>query len=308
MFFFNYGFDDFGPPNRRNWADKSQAAIGREQAAIRTFQETFLPQARQATSFPFTIEGLIAPENHLTDACWRTFKQTVVAHGCTAKRREITPMEKQALRSQARKGKMYAINVSIACHPDQAVHKLKEKQAKADLKKKEKEEAKKVKEQQEKDMKALVEQEYNMLEEHVFSGQKRSVPAEESEVTGKETNEAPPVAAKKLKLEAPIARLIQRCDTVYSTKKSDLYSKIAKEKATEKAKLLKELEDKFQEKTKEEVAKLNEECDYMKQVVKDVSEGKDIPEKVDSSAILDTKIAASAVASSTAASSTAIAQ
>ena len=203
---------------------------------------------------------------------------------------------------------MYAINVSIACHPDQAVKKLQEKKAKADLKKKEKEEAKKLKERQEKDLKALVEKEYSMLEEHVFAGKKRSATEKEGQM--KDTDEAPrPVPAKKLKLEAPLARLIQRCDTIYSNKKSDLYSKIAKEKALEKAKLLQKLDESFQEKTKEEVAKLNEECDFMKQVVKDASEGKDIPVQgeVDSSN-LDIKIAASSVASSTAASSNAIAQ
>jgi len=149
------------------------AAIERERKAIRTFQETFLPQARQATSFPFTIEGLVKPENHLTDACWKTFKQTIVAHGCTTKRREISPMEKHALRSKARKGKMYAINVSIPCHPDQALQKLKAKKEKAELKKKEKEEAQKRKEQEENDLKSLVEQEYSMLEERVFSCKKR---------------------------------------------------------------------------------------------------------------------------------------
>ena len=230
-----------------------------------------------------------------------------MAHGCTAKRREISPMEKHALKSKARKGKMYAINVSIVCHPDQAVMKLQEKKAKADLKKKEKEEAKKLKERQEKDVKALVEKEYSMLEEHVFAGKKRSATEKDGQM--KDTDEAPPVPAKKLKLEAPLARLIQRCDTIYSNKKSDLYSKIAKEKALEKAKLLQKLDESFHEKTKEEVAKLNEECDFMKQVVKDASEGKDIPVQGEvASSNLDIKIAASSVASSTAASSNAIAQ
>lgn len=211
-------------------------------------------------------------------------------------------MEKHALRSKARKGKMYAINVSIPCHPDQALQKLNEKKEKAELKKKEKEEAQKRKEQEENDLKSLVEQEYSMLEERVFSCKKRCATDEE------ETIVEDPKAAKKLKLEAPVARLIQRCDTVYSAKKSELYSKIAREKATEKAKLLQALDESFQKKTKEEMAKLNEECDYMKQVVKDVSEGRDIPVQGEVASNLDTKIAASSVASSIAASSNAIAQ
>mmetsp|Transcript_9241 Transcript_9241/g.11661 ORF Transcript_9241/g.11661 Transcript_9241/m.11661 type:complete len:297 (+) Transcript_9241:71-961(+) len=280
------------------WAEKSEAALGREQAAIRTFQETFLPQAKQATSFPFTIEGLIAPDNHLTDACWRTFKKTVIAHGCATKRREVSIMEKNALRSKARKGKMYAIDVSISCHPDQALQKLKEKQDKAVEKEKKKEEAAKVKEEQEKKMKALVEEEYNMLQELVFSGKKRSACVDDVEVLKGKDAVKETVEAKKIKLEAPVARLIQRCDTIYSAKRSDLYSKIAREKVAEKTKLLQALEESFQKKTKEAVAKMNTECAFMKQVVKDVSEGKDVPVQADSCA-MDIKVtAASSVASS----------
>jgi hypothetical protein len=139
MFFFgndHYGFHDpFGGDgvNRRNWADKSQAAIRREHQAKQLF-DTFVEDCnttKQDTDFPLTQDAVVPADIHLTDACWKSFRKYVEAKGCQAKRREALYAERKGA---TRKGKMYVIHIVVPAHPARAVEA-------ANLKKQQSEEA-----------------------------------------------------------------------------------------------------------------------------------------------------------------------
>ena len=178
MFFWgpydSYDYDD--GVDRRGWAEKSDAALKREREAKELFHNSFLPDAKKATTFPFTIEDLVPPTMHLTDACWRDFKKEVTRYGCTTKRRVISAQEKSALKSNARKSKMYTISVTTPVHPDQAVKASKVKKEKSAAAKKKREELakrraeensrKRLEEKKEEaDLTALVDQEFAKLEQ-----------------------------------------------------------------------------------------------------------------------------------------------
>lgn len=119
--------DDFGP-NRRNWADKSEAALRRERTAISLFT-AFIGKCTglSETDFPVT-EEVVKANTHLTDACWKSFRKTVEARGCKAKRREATIQERIESKDK-RKGKLYVISVTCPVHPS----KVEEEKKKARL-------------------------------------------------------------------------------------------------------------------------------------------------------------------------------
>ena len=108
--------DGWGNPKFKNMADKSQAAIKRENEAKEKFNE-----ARKEFEKSDTIEGmkarskhrieLLQPSCHLTDACWSTFRKHVIKNErWTAKRRVATEEEKKAS-GEKRKGKVYFVDV-----------------------------------------------------------------------------------------------------------------------------------------------------------------------------------------------------
>lgn len=101
------------------WNDKSRDAIRRETHAKAIFENDFLPAAKEAAVFPFTMNDIIPPEIHLTNLCYRDFRKYVISKGCTVRRREITNEEKAALKTADRKKvKMYSLTLSIRRRPD----------------------------------------------------------------------------------------------------------------------------------------------------------------------------------------------
>jgi hypothetical protein len=118
--FSGYGFGGDDGVNRRNWADKSQAAIRREYQA-KQLVDTFITECnntKQDVDFPLTQEAVVTADIHLTDACWKSFRKYVEAKGCQAKRREASYPERKGA---TRKGKMYVINIVVPAHPARAV-------------------------------------------------------------------------------------------------------------------------------------------------------------------------------------------
>ena len=264
--------------DRDTWAEKSQAAMNRERQAMSIFHDRFLKQAREATSFPFTIENLIHPTLHLTDACWRDFKKEVIRHGCSVKRRAITTQEKTDFSRKARKahnGNMYSISVTIKSNPEQAVDDMKQRVEKAEAAKKIKKEkaefeAEQVRlkvledEKKEIEIKALVTKEYTQLEEEVLKVEGAQNICMNSKKRSSNNDEDPdlPLPTKILKVEtttaisknhststlqitAPIQRMLAEADNKYLQKVMKIKGNIWDEAMEEKKKMMDELDEKM---------------------------------------------------------------
>ena len=77
-------------------SDKSAAASRREAAALQKFNLHLATlSAASDTVYPI-VQDVVGADLHLTQPCWKTFKQHVVSKGCTCKRREATPAERSA--------------------------------------------------------------------------------------------------------------------------------------------------------------------------------------------------------------------
>jgi len=107
-----YGYDD-GHPRYENYAEKSAAALRREEEAKTKFQEAREElEGREdlVAGSKITVE-LLKPSCHLTGACWSTFLRHVRSHeGWVAKRREATAEEKKQ-HKETRRGKVYFVDV-----------------------------------------------------------------------------------------------------------------------------------------------------------------------------------------------------
>eukprot|EP00730_Choanoeca_flexa_P015100 TRINITY_DN6848_c0_g1_i1.p1 TRINITY_DN6848_c0_g1~~TRINITY_DN6848_c0_g1_i1.p1 ORF type:complete len:329 (+),score=84.92 TRINITY_DN6848_c0_g1_i1:59-1045(+) len=128
MFFDSWGYDD-GRPSYRGFADKSNAALRREQAAIEKFnalikqQEGQLGDLTGPKSFP-----LLDPAEHLTGPCYTAFRKHVLKHeGWNCKRTVATPAEKKAHKIK-RQGKCYFIE-AVYRPSKEAVREAKRKSA-----------------------------------------------------------------------------------------------------------------------------------------------------------------------------------
>ncbi len=284
-------------PNRRDWAEKSQAALDRERQAKEIFRNKFLPQAKQATSFPFTVTGLIEPDLHLTSPCWRDFKKEVVKHGCTTKRRVVTPTEIAYMhKSKVRKGKMYWIDVTIASHPDRIIQDMKEKKERAeDAKRKKEEKAKKLAEERrlkmeeekkkEAAIKLLVDTEYEEVVKIIHGdtspvNKKRSLQDTEPSTGPEQSKEEDalhsPVkrlkasASTTISITAPIPRLLRKADSKHSESVSQIKEQIRKEKRDEEKKIL----DTLHQKMKVEEEKRIKEAEDYRDAIKNAIQGK----------------------------------
>jgi len=305
--FSGYGsYNDFGDGDgvdRQGWRDKSDAAQQREDSAMGCFSR-FLTKAKTEQSFPFT-EDVVPAHCHLTDACWKSFKQVVTASGCTAKRREITNQEKLAItpKSKARKGKMYVVSVTAPVHPDQAAAILKEKKIKADaarIKKAEKAGAKAVKDKleaeekkkKEIEIKLLVSQDYAMVVGIVEANSKvASVDTDckkralddsaEQEPQGavsssplKKLKVLTPSSTDDVKLTAPVARLLTHVEVTYHVKLSQISCDIAVETNRERKRILDELDARMKVKAEEEKKKALAYRDSVKETISGLASGK----------------------------------
>lgn len=102
--------------NRGRWAEKSGAAMRREEEAKKAFETLRLEmEARNdlEAGFRETIE-LLKPSCHLTQACWKSFRAHVLSfEGWTAKRRAATETEKKESKEK-RKGTVYFTEVTYS--------------------------------------------------------------------------------------------------------------------------------------------------------------------------------------------------
>ena len=110
-----------GGVNRSNWAEKSGAAIRRENEAKKAFTDKLAELANDESkltefaAYPkqsLLIRGLLLPTCHLTAPCWKTFKAVVLSKGCSVRRRTATPTERQTLRI-SKKSKVYYMDVTF---------------------------------------------------------------------------------------------------------------------------------------------------------------------------------------------------
>jgi len=105
-------YDDGWGVNRSGWAEKSDAAIRRENAANDLF-DAFLKKCasydpNDKSIFPIT-EEVVKANVYLTGPCYTSFRKRVLAKNCKVKRREATPQERKES-GDKRKGKLYVIN------------------------------------------------------------------------------------------------------------------------------------------------------------------------------------------------------
>jgi len=122
---FRGGWGDFGGGygggygdgvDRSGWSDKSAAALRRECQAKQLFKD-FLEECKDKPHAAFPVTQEVVPcKVHLTNACWASFKRSVVAKGCKAKRREATVQERIASKDK-RKSRMYVISITCPVNP-----------------------------------------------------------------------------------------------------------------------------------------------------------------------------------------------
>jgi len=286
------GYDDWGP-DRRNWRDKSDAARRRETQAIALF-DAFLVECKTATSFPVTNEALVPPQVHLTDACWKTFKNHVTDKGCTTKRREATHAERIASK-EMRKGKLYVISATVPVHPDQAKEVMRNKKQKADAaaeaKKKRQEEAaekKRLEEQrkaeEERALSLKVKQEYEDLIASMDAN--KAVPAgvlanhtandDNAAATAEEDHDIKPSPTKKSKLSTvsitvPREHMLVHAENDQNARIRSIRSSIEQEKSKEQERLFGELEVRIQAKEDALVSEARAFCDCVKSKITELT-------------------------------------
>lgn len=112
MFGYDSHDDDFGL-NRRNWAEKSNAATEREERAKAAFEQARVIMEARDDLQPGdreTVE-LLKPSCHLTNACWVTFRKLVISYPGWATKRRVATEEEKKQHGEKRKGKVYFTDV-----------------------------------------------------------------------------------------------------------------------------------------------------------------------------------------------------
>ena len=95
--------------DRRHFADKSQAALRRENEAKAAFDK--VRKSTEEAGDTATIE-LLKPSCHLTQVCWSSFSKYVKAAGWKVKRRAASEAEKKA-HGETRKATVYFVDVTF---------------------------------------------------------------------------------------------------------------------------------------------------------------------------------------------------
>jgi len=104
-----YGFDD-GGVDRSGFAEKSAAAQGREDKAKRAFLELKAEERAEIRAHGRTTYDLLQPSMHLTQACYRSFRQFVKGHpGWDCKRVKATDEQKREFKEK-RSCSVYFVN------------------------------------------------------------------------------------------------------------------------------------------------------------------------------------------------------
>lgn len=278
-----YGYDD--GLDRRNWRDKSDAALRREQNAKLLF-DNFLERSKASTSFPIT-EEVVPASVHLTEACWKTFKQYVMDKGCTARRRLATPEERRKS-GDKRQGKLYVTSVTIPVHPDQAqqvARQLQEKKEAQAVAKKQKAasaaEKKRIaaerKAAEERELQQKVKDEYAALVASVSTTTPTTRTAALGEHNPATANASCSSPAKKLKtshagvtatvITVPRTRILQYAELMHGNRLSEISSQIRREKEQARDKILAELDETMWAKQLALNKAARDECDHIKRSI-----------------------------------------
>ena len=247
-----YGFDSYGP-NRRNWREKSDAAMRREYQA-KQLVDAFIEECKTETSFPVTKE-IVPASVHLTEACWKTFKQYVVAKGCKTKRREATVAERRASKD-TRKGKLWVTSVTVPVNPTQLDEKKKQDAIAAEERKK----------------KALQAAEKKRLAEEKKAEQERAIQAKAKEIftdvvatlkgekipegvlkegngnAAADENPSPKKRQKLSNVTVPTQRIVSYAEHVHRKNLRKISDKIRADKAVARHKILEKLDTEMAEK------------------------------------------------------------
>ena len=235
-------FDDGWGVNRSGWADKSDAAIRRENEANDLF-DAFLQKcssydANDKSIFPIT-EEVVKANIHLTDACYKTFRKRVLAKNCKVKRREATPQERIDS-GDKRKGKLWVISITCTVHPTKAAD-AKKKADLAALERKKKAavaaERKAVKEKEEREererlaklQRAKVREMYESIvgvkgDKDDDEVMKRKQPSSADKAAGISTIDA------YVNVNVSSEALLKHAQTVHEKRRSDIFSSISKER------------------------------------------------------------------------------
>lgn len=259
----HYDYDGYGP-DRSHWREKSDAASRREMEAKRLFVQ-FLEECKEldeSSAFPTTKE-VVPPQVHLTDACWKTFKQFCISKGCTTKRRTAT-MQERIDSKEKRKSKLYVISVTVPVHPTKVEEAKRVQQQKA----KEAEEKRRLEReraiQAAKELKEQTEREYQAIVDSLDDDKKKDgdtkIPAavlkEQDTNTNTQDDEVKPSPPKKLKTSSNLLsvsskpRLVAHADAIHRQRLNNISMNISTEQRKEEQAVLEQVRLKMQNKKK----------------------------------------------------------
>jgi hypothetical protein len=281
-------YGDDWRPDRRNWRDKSDAAIRRENQAKALFDQ-FLTQCESSSNFPVTKE-VVPPDVHLTDACWKSFREYVTSKGCTTKRRAATPQERIESKDH-RKGKLYVISVTVPVHPSQAKALMEDKKRKAAAAKEKREEKAKLaaeeavrvrerKVAEERQLQAKIKEEYAAVVASLDDSERKKEIFADHNAKNEENKEEEVVASplkKRLKtapittLSVPRERMLQHAENVYQDRVVEIFNEMCNEKIQERQKLLSELDERIQAKEETLKQEAREYCDQVKKTIMEMA-------------------------------------
>eukprot|EP00985_Skeletonema_marinoi_P011299 scaffold5359_cov112-Skeletonema_marinoi.AAC.8 len=234
-------YDGFGGPDRRCWADKSEAALRRERTADGKFDD-FLKKCsaldmNDKSIFPLT-EEVVDASTHLTEACWKTFRKRVENKGCKAKRRQAT-LEERVASGDHRKGKLYVISITCPVHPSKAKDEKLKKEAAAAAKKKKAEEAAEHKARLAAMHKEKVSETYAKIvgEEHDDSNTQHKTPGKAKAAT----------MDSFVNVKVTSADLLQHAMTVHNKRQTEIRLANQSEERKLMSELMKKLEEEKQE-------------------------------------------------------------
>jgi len=250
-------FDD--GPDRRNWADKSDAAIRRENQAKKLFDDFLNTVDQETPSYPYSNE-VIPAEVHLTSSCYTSFRKYVIAKGCKCVRREITMDEKKKLpNSNRRNCKMYVCKITIPTSPKNLM------QAKADIEQKKKQADKRKRVEAERKRKIEQDLVETTKQEHLLAV---------AHVVGNKENVSNGSPTKRLKvtpitITVPQTRILEYHESILYAERSKIRRNLCSQKESELDQLQKEINQKYEAKKTAELQASQAHFDQVKKVIVD---------------------------------------
>lgn len=290
----------------RNWSDKSQAAIRRENEAKHMF-DSFLSKVDQETSsFPYSKE-LIPPDVHLTQACYTSFRAYVTSKGCKCVRREASLEEKNQLpKSNRRNGKMYFIKITVPTSPAKLLEVKAEHERKAQEAKVKKQANEEKKRKQEQELTEKTKQEHldalafvkNGASSNGTTATAAADTALDKENLVNKKEEGSPSKRLKTASSAPLVitvpqdRILAHHENMLSIAKSKIRRQIAQRKEDELAKLRAELAQKYHKLEDQEIEETQAQYDQVKKVIVDATTTNKAPPAAATTAVATAAVAA----------------